>query len=44
VPGRRSRDDGRAQRGQWLSRHPFPERRVEAVVKACEEALARPLR
>jgi Zn-dependent protease with chaperone function len=22
--------------GAWLSRHPFPERRVEAVVKACD--------
>jgi hypothetical protein len=22
--------------GEWLSRHPFPERRVDAVVKACE--------
>jgi predicted Zn-dependent protease len=30
--------------GRWLSRHPFPERRVEAVVKACEEALTRPPR
>ena len=34
----------RSRWGRWLSRHPFPERRVEAVVKACEEALARPPR
>jgi len=24
--------------GAWLSRHPPPERRVDAVVKACEAA------
>jgi hypothetical protein len=23
--------------GEWLSRHPFPERRIDAVVKVCEE-------
>ena len=34
----------RSRWGRWLSRHPFPERRVEAVVKACEDALARPPR
>jgi hypothetical protein len=28
--------------GHWLSRHPFPERRVEAVVRACEQAQPRP--
>jgi len=22
---------------EWLSRHPFPERRIDAVVKVCEE-------
>ena len=34
----------RSRWGLWLSRHPFPERLVEAVVKACEDALARPPR
>lgn len=32
----------RSRWGRWLSRHPFPERRVEAVVKACESEQRRP--
>jgi hypothetical protein len=32
----------RSRWGHWLSRHPFPERRVGAVVKACEAEQRRP--
>jgi hypothetical protein len=32
----------RSRWGHWLSRHPFPERRVEAIVKACESEQRRP--
>jgi Zn-dependent protease with chaperone function len=28
--------------GEWLSRHPFPERRVDALVKLCEAEQRRP--
>jgi len=34
----------RARWGRWLSRHPFPERRVEGLVKACEDAARQPPR